>query len=120
MAPNYSCRLDTTARSFSLMAEASIRISLRRAASGPAVVLAPEAGQCVLPLEDVADLAEVEAEQSLQLADLHDAGEIVLAVPAGPTRGMGGRDQQSDLLVPAKGARGHAGPLRRLADPVAR
>ena len=35
MAPNSSCRLETTARSFSLMAEASIRISLRRAASGP-------------------------------------------------------------------------------------
>ena len=53
MALNSSWRLDTTARNFSLMAEASTRISLRRAASGP-VWYSRRSPASASSLEDVA------------------------------------------------------------------
>ena len=54
-------------------------------------VLAAQAGQVVLAPQDVPDLVEIEAEQGLELTDVHQPGHIFLAVPSGaPHRVPGG------------------------------
>src|ERR1035438_755071 len=62
----------------------------------------------VLAVQHYRDLVEVEAQQSLQLADACHPGQVGLRIPAQPARRGAGGDEQAQLLVVPKRPLGHA------------
>src|SRR6266542_2590501 len=76
-----------------------------------------ERRQPVLDPDDFEDLVEVEAHQLLELADVLEAGDVVVGVAARAAGGAAGGGQQAELLVVPQGAAGDAHPGGSLADP---
>src|SRR6266508_3163933 len=68
-------------------------------------------------VQPVEELVEVEAHQLLELADVLEAGDVVVGVAARAAGGAAGGGQQAELLVVPQGAAGDAHPGGSLADP---
>src|SRR6266498_4052256 len=88
--------------------------AFRRPAGPP---FGAERRQPVLDPDDFEDLVEVEAHQLLELADVLEAGDVVVGVAARAAGGAAGGGQQAELLVVPQGAAGDAHPGGSLADP---